>query len=81
MKSITYSYIVIEPYEPPAVGERQEYVVRARRSRTVIASIAWYAAWGQYCFFPDEGTAWSAGCMADVQDFIARLAREAKETP
>lgn len=55
------------------------FVLINKSSQTAIGEIKWYGRWRQYCFFPDEATVWSDGCLADVRDFLAKL-KEA-ETP
>ena len=40
-----------------------------------LGTIRWYGPWRQYCFFPEPDTVWSAGCLADVQTAIARIAQ------
>ena len=45
-----------------------------------LGEVRWYGSWRQYVFFATaEGAVYSAGCLADIQDFIAQLmkAREA----
>jgi len=36
----------------------------------ILGSVSWYGPWRQYCFFPEHGIVFSAGCMADIQAFI-----------
>ncbi len=50
-----------------------KYEVLNRRRRTLIGVIQWYGPWRQFCFFPERGTVWSAGCLADMQDAIAKV--------
>jgi hypothetical protein len=35
-----------------------------------LGTIEWYVPWRQYCFIPLSGTVFSAGCLADIMDFI-----------
>jgi hypothetical protein len=46
------------------------------RHGDALGEIKWFGAWRQYCFFPTYGLSmvFSAGCLADIQDFIGRLA-------
>jgi len=37
-----------------------------------LGEVFWYPSWKQYCFYPDEGTVFSADYLADIQDFIGR---------
>ena len=43
-----------------------------------IGRIKWYGAWRQYCFFPNEDTVWSRGCIREVHIFINNLTEERK---
>lgn len=43
-----------------------------------IGEIKWYSQWRQYCFFPDEETIYSVGCLKEINDFINRLMEEKK---
>jgi hypothetical protein len=55
------------------------FVVVNKSSITGIGCIKWYAPWRQYCFFPNEGTVYSAGCLDDISDFIGSLMAERKQ--
>ncbi len=37
-----------------------------------IGEVKWNGGWRQYCFYPGPNTLYSAGCLKDVQDFIAQ---------
>jgi len=37
-----------------------------------LGEVHWYPPHRQYCFFPDEGTVFSADYLADIQDFLRR---------
>lgn len=43
-----------------------------------IGTIKWYSPWRQYCFFPDENTVWSKGCLQDINNFIYDLMSQRK---
>ena len=47
--------------------------VHSKTSNDVLGIIKWWPAWRQYCFFPEEGTVWSIGCMHQVHNFILDL--------
>ncbi len=42
----------------------------------MLGQIAWLGARRQYVFCPIGGTVYSAGCLADVQDFIEQLMKQ-----
>lgn len=64
-----YKYIVF--VDVPAM-ERKTFIWSCRNigSDHEIGRVMWYGAWRQYCFFPADGCVFSAGCLADIQDFI-----------
>ncbi len=70
-------YLEFRDYQPtltPMGGKLTRVVhIYARRSGEYLGSIRWYGAWRRYCFFPVEKTAWSAGCMKAVEDYIGRM--------
>lgn len=49
------------------------YSCRNNTSRGEIGRVQWYGAWRQYCFFPAPNTAFSAGCLADIESFLKQL--------
>jgi len=78
MTVTTCTYFTIEEL-PRNVGRRTStYLVRNRRSGAVLATIKWYGPWRQFCLSPERGTVWSAGCLAEVQQFIGTLAAARK---
>lgn len=44
----------------------------SKRGRDLLGIVKWYGPWRQYCFFPTDPTVFSAGCMADIIDFIKK---------
>lgn len=44
----------------------------------IIATIEWYGAWRQYCFFPslDYDTVWNNTCLTDVIAVIDLLMKD-----
>ncbi len=32
--------------------------------------VKWFGRWRQYCFFPEQATVYSKGCLEDIQKFI-----------
>lgn len=46
------------------------FELRNSRSGDRLGVVKWYPAWRQYCYFPDRTQILSAGCLADIQDFI-----------
>ena len=48
---------------------------RNNATRGVLGEVRWYPGWRQYCYFPTTQAVYSAGCLADIQDFIIALKR------
>ena len=40
------------------------------KSNDILGEIRWHSSWRQFCFFPEDNTIWSKGCLSDVQDAI-----------
>lgn len=49
------------------------YTIFSKSLGDRLGEIKWYAPWRQYCFFPDEGTVWSKGCLNEVNVFIKQF--------
>jgi hypothetical protein len=45
-----------------------------------LGHIHWYTGWRQYVFLPTPGSAFSVGCMTDIQDFIAATNKQEGRT-
>ena len=74
-----YEYIRVK-VRPPLPGRKTRiYDISSVRQEAHLGQIKWHGAWRQYCFFPNGYTIWSAGCLGDVNDFLARLKRERAE--
>jgi hypothetical protein len=44
-----------------------------KRSMDPLGFVHWYGPWRQYCFSPRARVVFSAGCLADVGNFITQL--------
>lgn len=69
-----YEYFRVEKCPEIPGHKTREYRVVSASHGCILGWIRWYSSWRQYCFFPAEATIWSAGCLADVQDFLKQLA-------
>lgn len=80
--SISYEYITFAPSKPFISG-KQRWVCFNSKHRSHLGYVLYYSDWRQYCFCPVEGTGlvFSAGCLADIQDFISRCPIEEVEEP
>ena len=81
MKTVaTYRYVTIEKLPRDPDRRTDKFEVRALSGET-LATIGWWNAWRRYCLYPHALTVWSAGCLADIQDFIGKLEEEALNSP
>jgi hypothetical protein len=67
MKSYVYIYFEKEINVDRKTGV---WFCRNRKSKSILGTVSWYPAWRQYCFFPNGGMVFSAGCLDDIADFI-----------
>jgi len=73
-----YKYFTVKQ-QPLQPGRKTHvYLVINNREKYTIGRIEWYGPWRQFCFFPDAGTVWSAGCLDDIQDMLRSLAKPAR---
>jgi len=70
-----YQYIEIVPCEQLPGRKTRDYAVLTRRTGDTLGHIMFYPSWRQHVLEPMEGTVWSAGCLADVIDFMGRIKR------
>jgi len=52
------------------------YEVVNLSSNCLIGTISWYASWRQFVLTPVHNSVWSKGCLADIQDAIAKAEKE-----
>jgi hypothetical protein len=71
MKS--YQYIYMQRLGTTPSGKTQIFQVVNKRSNEPIGQVRWYGPWRQYTFQPEYETVFSAGCLADIQDFIGAI--------
>ncbi len=76
-----YQYIYIRFVQKvSALGITSIWNCLNAKSGGQIGKVAWYSPWRSYCFFPCPDTVYSAGCLADIQDFIGQLMRERSQS-
>ena len=49
------------------------YSVNSKSTGFRLGIIMWYGTWRQYCFFPEESTIFSKGCLEEINNFIKSL--------
>ena len=62
------NFVLVE--QKPKTGV---YSCRNNRSEAELGEIRWHGPWRQYCYFPTVQAVYSAGCLADIQEFMAAL--------
>jgi hypothetical protein len=72
---IRYTFITvgIDPRRAEWLGHPL-YTIVNNRSNERIAELLWYAPWHRYIARFDPDSVWSADCLADVQDALAKTA-------
>jgi hypothetical protein len=57
------------------------YAIRNVKSQTIIGWLKWHPSWRQYCFFPEQNTVFSYGCLNDIieQVNLLKKTREANK--
>jgi hypothetical protein len=68
-----YEYISISWAGDSPSGKTCIFYVYNNRSGDCLGRIKWFGRWRQYCFYPAAETIYSAGCLADIQDFLRSL--------
>lgn len=52
-----------------------DYDVISIRQDVRLGTIAYYSNWRQHVLVPEPNTAWSQGCMAEINDFLKSIKR------
>ncbi len=71
-----YKYIRMLEIEQANNRKTRKWNVCNVHSNDLIGWVDWYGPWRQYCFSPSAGTVFSAGCLADIQDFLGKTMAE-----
>ena len=74
-----YNYFHFDLASVPVVKkDTQTWFCISNKYEYFLGVIKWFPKWRQYCFFPEEETVFSIGCMNDIVDFINQLNEERK---
>ena len=74
-----YEYFVVRSKRQEPGRKTFVYEIIDKKGGLMLGWVKWYPAFRQYCFHPCPNTVWSESCLADVQDFLARLKRARDE--
>ena len=55
------------------------YDVLSKEGNVPLGIIQWYAPWRQYCFYPEDETVFSIGCLQQIRLFIGKMMVQQKE--
>lgn len=55
--------------------------VQNKKGEYSLGVIKWNPGWRQYCYFPDNGLVFSAGCLKDIYSFITELRSQQDKKP
>ena len=79
MNTMTYHFIRIgQAADGEQHAKRPLYWIVNRSSSESIGQIFYYPQWRQWVARFDPDSMWSAGCLADVADAIAKITAEGK---
>ena len=67
-------FVEDETYE----GKTKAFRIINKISGVDVGEIKWKVEWRQYCFYPDNFTFWTSGCLNEVTEFIDKLMEERK---
>ena len=57
-------------------GKTCVWQVKNVQWNATLGTIKWYAPWRRYVFFPQTGTLYDAGCLAEIATFIEQQMEE-----
>lgn len=72
MLTKSYEYIVLVYAGDSPSGKTQIWRVETKYG-DLLGVVRWFGRWRQYTFWPSAETLYSAGCLADIADFIGSL--------
>lgn len=68
-----YKYFYFELMTALGSDKKQSWFCISKGGRFPLGVVKWFSDWKQFCFFPEEETVFSVGCLNDVIDFINQL--------
>lgn len=71
-----FKYFTMEEVDLP--GRKTKVWKCISRRGVVLGRVSWFSTWRSYCFFPASETAFSAGCLFDINSFISEAMKERK---
>lgn len=70
---VNYEYLRFVEKPRPAGRKTGIYSCQNKNRNVELGEVRWHGPWRQYCYFPGIRAVYSAGCLADITDFIGRL--------
>jgi len=64
-------FIEFEYMGTTASGKTKAWMIKSRRTGTMLGEVKWFGRWRRYAFFPCQDTIWNPDCLVAVTDFIA----------
>lgn len=68
-----YKYFYFELARPIDLKKKTQTWFCVSNHNDCLGIVKWFPRWRQYCFFPEEETVFSTGCLNDAVDFIKQL--------
>ena len=73
MEFINYKFIKIQPLSENPDCKRVVHEITSRTGGDLLGRIIWYPPWRTFILESRRESAWSADCLADVQDYMEKL--------
>ena len=69
-----YKYFYFELVRPIDLKKKtQTWFCISKNDKYMLGVVKWFPNWRQYCFFPEDETVFSIGCLNDMIDFTKQL--------
>ena len=66
--------------ERPTLNKKtKRFNIISKNLNIQLGTISWYPQWRQYCFYPEENTVYSEGCLEEIFKFLEKLKSENKK--
>ena len=80
MEPLSYRFFTVHDLGAQLGAQRHAYAIKGRGGVS-LGSIEFYEPWRQWIVAPARDTAWSAGCLGDLQDALRRIGRQSGIEP
>lgn len=71
-------WVVFRDHGESPSGKTKRWLVTPKTGGADIGTVAWWAPWRKYCFFPADNTVFEQDCLRDIATFIEERTKEHK---